>query len=449
MNEKLSVREKIGFSLGDMAGNFVYQSVVLLLAFYYTDVYGLDAVTVTSIFLFVRIFDAITDPLMGALVDRTETKWGKYRPYILWLAIPYAIASVLVFTVPDLSEQGKVIYAYATYALLMVLFTAINIPYFSLGSVITSDPEERVSLNSYRFVAATAGGLIITACVLPLAGILGGEDKATGYSQAMMVMAILSVILFFICFATTKERVKPQNKGRTNIKGDIAQVLTNDQWRLLAIAILVLVTAQTIKGTMAAFYINYYAEDAATLLAIFLSIWMIGGMLGSALAKPLTERFCKKNLWVTVCIISAALSALTFLIGPTNLYMIMVMQFFIGLFNQMMAPLIFSTMADVTDYGELKNNNRLDGLISSLTIFSLKIGLAIGGAIATYMLAVYGYKSGGVAQDKETIEGILTIFTILPAIGFVITAVVISSMKLSSKVVKENSIKLLSLRTST
>lgn len=448
MTNKLSKKEKIGFSLGDMAGNFVYQSVVLLLAFYYTDVYGLDAATVTSIFLFVRIFDAITDPLMGALVDRTQTKWGKYRPYILWLAIPYAVASVLVFTVPNFGELGNTIYAYATYAILMMLFTAINIPYFSLGSVITSDPEERVSLNSYRFVAATAGGLIITACVIPLAGILGGEDKATGYSQAMMVMASISVILFFICFASTKERVKPQNQGRKNIKGDIIQVLGNDQWRLLAIAILILVTAQTIKGTMAAFYINYYVEDATTLLAIFLSVWMIGGMLGSALAKPLTNRFCKKKLWVAVCAISAVLSALTFLIGPTNLYMIMVMQFFVGLFNQMMAPLIFSTMADVTDYGELKNNNRLDGLISSLTIFSLKIGLAIGGAIATYMLSVYGYQSGGVAQDKSSIEGILTIFTILPAIGFVITAVVISSMKLGSTVVKENSEKLQLLRTS-
>ncbi len=211
----------------------------------------------------------------------------------------------------------------------MMLFTAINIPYFSLGSVITSDPEERVSLNSYRFVAATAGGLIITACVIPLAGILGGEDKATGYSQAMMVMAFISVILFFICFASTKERVKPQNQGRKNIKGDIAQVLGNDQWRLLAIAILILVTAQTIKGTMAAFYINYYVENAATLLALFLSVWMVGGMLGSALAKPLTNKFCKKRLWVSVCAISAILLALTFLIGPTNLYMIIVMQFFV------------------------------------------------------------------------------------------------------------------------
>lgn len=446
MTYKLSKREKIGFSLGDMAGNFVYTSVVLLLSYYYTDVYGLDAATVTSIFLFVRIFDAVTDPLMGALVDRTETKWGKYRPYLLWLAIPYAIASVLVFTVPDMGMQGKTIYAYATYALLMLLFTATNIPYFSLGSVLTSDPAERVSLNAYRFVAATAGGLIVTACVIPLADYLGGGDKATGYNQAMMIMAFLSVVLFFICFATTTERVKPQNIGRKNIKADVKQVLANDQWRLLAVVILILVTAQTVKGTMSAYYINYYAEDAATLLAIFLSVWMVGGIIGSALAKPLTDRFCKRSLWASVCLISAGLSATTYFIGSSHIYMIMVMQFFVGLFNQMMAPLIFSTMADVTDYGELKNKNRLDGLISSLTIFSLKIGLAIGGTIATYMLTVYGYESGGVAQDEATIEGILSTFTLIPAIGFVVTAAVIYSMKLSNAVVIENSEKLQILR---
>ena len=200
MGHKLSTKEKVGFSLGDMAGNFVYQSVVLLLAFYYTDVFGLDAVTVTSIFIFVRIFDAVTDPIMGVLIDRNNSRWGKYRPFLLFLCVPYAIVSVLVFTVPDLGIEGKTIYAYVTYALLMLLFTATNIPYFALGSVMTSSVKERVSLNSYRFVAATGGGLIITACVLPLADVLGDGDKALGYQQAMIVMAVLSVVLFIICF---------------------------------------------------------------------------------------------------------------------------------------------------------------------------------------------------------------------------------------------------------
>lgn len=448
MNIKLSVKEKVGFSLGDMAGNFVYQSVVLLLAFYYTDVYGLDAATVTAIFLFVRIFDAFTDPVMGALVDRNQSRWGKYRPFLLFLCVPYAVASVAVFTVPDISMDGKTLYAYATYAVLMVLFTATNIPYFALGSVMTACPKERVSLNSYRFVAATGGGLIITAGVIPLADFLGGDDKAQGYQWAMMVMAALSVVLFLICVVSTKERVKPVNTGKVNIKQDIAQVLKNDQWRLLSLVVFIMVTAQTVKATTGVYYLTYYVDNAAAMVSLFLSLWMIGGMLGSALANKLTTMMCKKNAWVVLCLLSALLSAATFLIPDNQIVFIMVVQFLVGFFNQMMAPLIFSTMAEVTDYGELQYKRRLDGLISSFTLFALKVGLAVGGAMATYLLSVYGYQSGGVSQEQSTIDGILIIFTLVPAIGFVITAVVLHRMKLTSEVVKNNAEQLQALRAS-
>ncbi|UTW45457.1 MFS transporter [bacterium SCSIO 12696] len=443
---RLKVREKVGFSVGDMAGNFVYQSVVLLLAYYYTDVFGLDAATVAGIFLFVRIFDAVTDPLMGLLVDRTNTRWGKYRPFLLFLCVPYAIMSVVVFTVPDMDVAGKTIYAYVSYAVLMLFFTATNIPYFALGSVMTADPKERVSLNSFRFVAATGGGLIVTAGLVPLADFLGQGDKTTGYKLAMMVMAALSVVLFLICFASTKERVKPVNTGTKNIKNDIAQVMKNDQWRLLGLAVLIMVTAQTVKATTGIYYLNYYAEDAESMVSLFLSLWMIGGMLGSALANRLTSLMCKKRAWVMLCLISAVLSGSTYLIAPSWIGAILVMQFFVGFFNQMMAPLIFSTMAEVTDYGELQNNRRLDGLISSFTLFALKVGLAVGGALATYLLAVYGYKSGGVDQSTDTVSGILAIFTLIPAVGFVITAWILNKMSLTSEVVASNAVKLQKLR---
>ena len=429
-----------------MAGNFVYQSVVLLLAYYYTDVFGLSAATVAGIFLFVRIFDAVTDPLMGLIVDRTNSRWGKYRPFLLFLCVPYAIMSVVVFTVPDLDIAGKTVYAYISYAVLMLFFTATNIPYFALGSVMTADPKERVSLNSYRFVAATGGGLIVTAGLVPLADFLGHGDKAVGYKLAMMVMAALSVVLFLICFASTKERVEPANSGSKDIKNDIFQVLKNDQWCLLGLAVFVMVTAQTIKATTGIYYLTYYAEDAATMVSVFLSLWMIGGMLGSALANKLTLIMCKKRAWVMLCLISAALSALTYWIAPGWIGAILVMQFFVGFFNQMMAPLIFSTMAEVTDYGELQNKRRLDGLISSFTLFSLKVGLAVGGAAATYLLAHYGYQSGGVEQTAETVSGILVIFTLVPAMGFVITALILQRMKLSSLVVEQNARELQALR---
>ena len=446
---RLRVREKIGFSLGDMAGNFVYQSVVLLLAFYYTDVFGLEATTVTTIFLAVRIFDALTDPLMGAIVDRTQTRWGKYRPYLLWLCVPYAVISIFVFTVPDFDPGGRTAYAFVTYGLLTLFFTATNIPYFALGSVITADPVERVSLNAYRFVAATTGGLLVTALLIPLADHLGGGDKAVGYRQAMTVMAGLSVVLFVTCFLTTRERVNPLKIEKPDLKQDARFVFSNDQWRLLGAAILVLVVAQTVKATVAIYYLTYYANDAGHLVSWFLSLWMIGGIIGSALAAPVTRRFCKKKTWTTLCLLSAALSASTYFIGADLLFAILAMNFVVGLVNQMMAPLIFSTMADVVDYGELAFRRRLDGLISSATIFALKIGLAVGGALATFLLAKAGYESGGVAQDGGTVTGILVIFTLVPAVGFVVAGLLVHRMKLTSRVVGENSARLAQLRETT
>lgn len=209
-----------------------------------------------------------------------------------------------------------ILYAYIIYAMLIVLFTATNIPYFALGSVMTADPKERVSLNSYRFVAATCGGLVVTALLMPLADFLGDGDKATGYRLAMMVMAALSIVLFVICFFSTKERVKPVNTGFKDFKSDLKQVFKNDQWRLLGLAVFIMVTAQTVKATSGVYYLTYYAENAAAKVSLFLSLWMIGGMLGSALANKLTTIMCKKRAWVLLCFISAILSAATYLVAP-------------------------------------------------------------------------------------------------------------------------------------
>ncbi|UTW54692.1 glycoside-pentoside-hexuronide (GPH):cation symporter [Kordiimonas sp. SCSIO 12610] len=446
IGQKLSKSEKIGFSLGDMAGNFVYQSVVLLLAFYYTDIYGLDAITVTSIFLFVRILDAVTDPLMGIVADRTQTRWGKYRPYLLILCIPYALVSILVFTVPDLDQDGKILYAYITYSLLMVFFTATNIPYTALGNVMTSDPSERTSLYSYRFAAATFGGLIVTVLLVPLADYLGGEDKAKGYQLAMAVLAFVSVILFFITVATTKERIVPVNNGKIGYWSDFLQVLKNDQWRIFALALFVMVASQTIKATVAIYYLTYYVEDAATMVSLFLGIWMVGGILGSALASRVVAMFGGKVAWVWLAIISGVLSAVTYFIAADYVIAIIAMQFFVGFFNQMMAPILASKAVEVIDYGELVNHRRLDALTGGLNLSALKIGLAIGGAMATAMLGWYGYVSGGVEQSSETTSGILIIFTLVPAVGFFLTAAILSRFSLTPEVIENNAEQLVQIR---
>ncbi|GGK46153.1 MULTISPECIES: MFS transporter [Flavobacteriaceae] len=443
---QVGLLEKIGYGLGDTAGNFVYQSVLLLLGFFYTEIYGLSTTTVASIFLVVRIVDAVTDPLMGAIVDRTNTKWGKYRPYLIILAVPYAIASVLVFTVPDLGPEGKVIYAYATYTTLMLLFTATNIPYGALTGVMTSDPKERASINATRFMFATGGGLIVTSLVLPLTTYW--SDPAIGYRNAMILMAILSVILFVICFATTKERVKGlvSEKGKGNFIRDIKFVFKNDQYRLVALATLLMVSAQTIKNTTQLFYITIYVEDAVTYSALFLSIWMIGGMIGAQLATKVLDIMDKRKAYIMLLYICAIISAISYFVGNTNIILIMVIQFFVGFFNQMIAPIWFTFTADAVDYGELKFFKRMDGLTLSFTLFSLKLGLSIGGALALTIMGYYGYVSGGVEQTLKATNGILFVFAIVPAIVFVLTALVVSLFKLNSKTIALNAVKLQELR---
>ncbi len=441
---QVGLLERIGYGLGDTAGNFVYQSVLLLLGFFYTEIYGLSATTVASIFLVVRIVDAVTDPIMGGIVDRTNTKWGKYRPYLIILAIPYAVASVLVFTVPDFGPEGKVIYAYATYTTLMLLFTATNIPYGALTGVMTSNPKERASINATRFMFATGGGLVVTSLVLPLTTIW--DNPAIGYRNAMIIMAVLSVLLFMICFATTKERVKGMEDEKGNLYQDLKFIFKNDQYRLVALATLVMVTAQTIKNTTQMFYITLYVENAATYSAWFLSIWMIGGMIGAQLAAKLLDVMDKKKAYIVLLYLCAVMSAISFVVGNSNIVLIMVIQFFVGFFNQMIAPIWFTFTADAVDYGELKFKKRLDGLTLSFTLFSLKMGLSVGGALALAIMGYYGYQSGGVQQSAEATNGILVVFSIVPAIVFVITALVVNLFKLDSKAIAQNAEKLQKLR---
>lgn len=450
--------EKIGYGLGDTAGNFVYQSVLLLLGYFYTEVYGLSAATVASIFLVVRVVDAVTDPIMGGIVDRTQTKWGKYRPYLLILAVPYALASVLVFTVPDIGPEGKEIYAYATYTTLMLLFTATNIPYGALTGVMTSNPEERASINATRFMFATGGGLVVTSLVLPLTKFW--DDPAIGYRNAMIIMAVLSVILFIVCFATTKERVKAVAAEKSSIFKDLKFLAKNDQYLLVAIATLVMVTAQTIKNTTQLFYIDLFVDDTViggipwladilsgfSLSALFLSLWMVGGMVGAQLASKLLQFMDKKKAYIMLLIICAIMSAISYYVSNSSIVLILVINFFVGFFNQMIAPIWFTFTADAVDYGELKFKKRMDGFTLSFTLFALKMGLSIGGAIALYSMGEFGYQEGGVEQTDEAIDGILIVFSIVPAVVFILTAVVVSLFKLNTKTIAANAEKLQELR---
>lgn len=427
----VSVREKVAYGLGDTASNIIFQTVMLFLSFFYTDIFGISPAVVGVLFLAVRIVDAITDPLMGALTDRTNTKYGKFRPYLLWLAIPFAVISILAFTTPELSENGKMIYAFVTYTLLMMAYTAINIPYSALGGVLTADPRERVSIQSYRFVFGMLGGLLVTALTIPLVDLLGQGDKAKGYQLTITAMSILGVVLFLLCFAGTKERVHPPATQKSDFKKELAILWRNDQWRILCLAAIFVLTGIVMRSTLAIYYVKYYLlrED---LITWFVTLGMIGNILGCASSSFLAKRICKIKLYIAMQLTAAGFSVAAFFVGQQQVALAFVLYFLWCFSLQIGTPLLWAKMADVVDYGHWKSGIRINGLVYSSVVFFIKLGLAIGGAIAGWLLAAYGYVAD-TEQTETARQGILLSFTLYPAISFVAVAVVMKFYRLTEQ----------------
>ncbi|MBU2114062.1 MAG: glycoside-pentoside-hexuronide (GPH):cation symporter, partial [Gammaproteobacteria bacterium] len=377
----LSKQEKIAYGLGDTASNIIFQTVMLFLTFFYTDIFGISPAVVGSMFLLVRIIDAVTDPLMGALADKTQSRHGKYRPYLLWLALPFALCSVLAFTTPDLSANGKVIYAFATYTLLMLAYTAINIPYSALGGVLTADPTERVSVQSYRFVFGMLGGLLVTACTLPLVNFFGDGDNAKGYQLTIAAMSLLGVVLFLLCFAGTRERVTAPADQQLTLRSSFASLWQNDQWRILCVAAFFLLTGMVLRTTLAIYYVKYFLgrED---LITAFVTLGMLGNIAGCALAQWLSRYVDKVKAYIGLQLISAAICVVSFFISAEQLVLAFALYFLWGFFLQMATPLLWAKMADTVDYGQYKTGIRITGLVYSSIVFFIKLGLALGGALA-------------------------------------------------------------------
>ena len=425
----LSKKEKIAYGLGDTASNIVFQTVMLFLTFFYTDIFGISPAVVGTMFLVVRVIDAVTDPLMGMLADKTNSRHGQYRPYLLWLAIPFAFFSVLAFTTPDLSEQGKVIYAFVSYTFLMLAYTAINIPYSALGGVLTADPAERVSVQSYRFVFGMLGGLLVTALTIPLVGFFGQGDQAKGYQFTIAAMSALGMILFFICFLGTKERVSTPVGQRIGFGHSLRQLWGNEPWRILCVAALFLLTGMVLRTTLAIYYVKYYLM-MDELVTWFVTIGMIGNILGCACAQFVSNKIDKVRAYILLQCMAAAICGLSFFIGPEQWLLACVLYFFWGFFLQMATPMLWAKMADTVDYGHWKTGVRITGLVYSSIIFFIKLGLALGGALAGWLLALYHYQPA-IEQTAATKQGILLSFSLYPAIGSILVALVMTRYSLT------------------
>ncbi len=417
--EKLSVKEKVGYALGDTAANFIFQTMVMFQLAFYTDTFGITAAAAATLLVVVRVWDAIFDPIMGVLADRTKTRWGKFRPWILGTAVPFGIMGFLTFVTPGFAPAGKLIYAYCTYIVLMMVYSANNLPYSALSGVMTGDLGERTSLSSYRFVFAMIAQLIIQGLALPMVAYFGGGDSARGYQYTMAIFSSLAVVLFFITFSTTKERIQPDPAQHATVREHYRDLMKNGPWLAMFVLTLILFITLAMRGSVVFYYFRYYVstENYERLFSLFNVFGTAATIAGILFSKGLAMKFGKRNVFIGGLAGTTLFTALFVFLPPTAVAMMfaaeMLRQFVYGF----TIPLLWAMMADVADYSEWKNKRRATGIVFSAIVFALKAGLGFGGAITGYVLALYGYVPNA-AQTAEALNGIVMTMSVFPAITF-------------------------------
>jgi GPH family glycoside/pentoside/hexuronide:cation symporter len=443
--EKLKFREKLGYGLGDTASNFFFVTFNMFLLYYYTDVFGLLPAAVGTMFLVTKVVDAVSDPIMGLIADRTNSRWGKYRPYLLWAAVPYGFCGYLMYLMfanPDLTPTAKLVYAYVTYSLMMLAYTAINVPYSALMGVISPSSLERTKVASYRFFGAFLAGWLIATFVTPLKNILGGGDDALGFQLTMTIFAVTSVLLFWITFATTRERVKPPQED-TNIRRDLAAVSKNGPWIALIFAGVFALTNIAVRQGAQIYYLKYFVGDDGTPLflifdktAVFLSLGTLAMLVGVTLTKALSLRFDKRALMIVLSLLNA-LSLAVFFVIPADQYWLMVIVNSVGALIAGPTPaLVWSMYADCADYGEWKSGRRTTALIFSTVQFSHKFGLAVGAGLAGIMLSWFGFVANEV-QSESALFGIRFMFSVVPAAFAILSVIAIFFYRIDSTLLRQ------------
>ena len=430
-SQKLSIKEKVGYSLGDAAANFIFQTVIMFLMFFYTDVFGISAKVAGTMFLVSRIWDAFNDPLMGAIADRTNTRWGKFRPWVLWTAIPFGIIGVLTFTTPDIGPKGKIIYAFVTYNLLMMIYTMNNIPYSAMTGVLTGDTVERTGLASYRFIFAMLAAFVVQGMTLKMIKILGHGNDALGYQLTMAVFCTFAVIFFFITFFTTKERVKPDPKQKTSVKQDLKDLTKNGPWIAIFFLTIFVFINLSLRGSIILYYFKYYVKRE-DLFGMFNMVGMGVTIIGILFSKPLAVRFGKRDTFRLCLFLTAVLIVAFVFLPPGAIAMIFVLQVLMQFVYGVTIPMLWAMMADVADFSEWKTGRRATGMAFSAATFGLKMGLSLGGAIAGWLLSYYGYVPD-VEQSVRTLKGIRLLMSVYPAIPFFIGVAVLFFYKIDKK----------------
>lgn len=453
MNSMIKFKEKIGYGFGDMASSMFWKLFGSYLMIFYTDVFGLSATVVGTMFLVTRIWDSAFDPIVGVIADRTHSRWGKFRPYLLYLAVPFAIIGVLTFMTPDLEDTGKVIYAYFTYSLMMMVYSAINVPYASLLGVISSDPKERNILSTYRMTFAYIGSFIALLLFMPMVNYFSeGYNAQRGWTMSVVVIALICAVLFYGCFAWTKERVKSISQQQNLLKDDLKDLLNNRPWWILLGAGVAALVFNSIRDGATVYYFKYFIIEENYTTASFLGIsFVLSGLYlavgqaanigGVILAAPISNRIGKRATYMWAMAIATIFSVLFYWLDRENILMIFVFQIIISVCAGSIFPLLWSMYADCADYSELKTGNRATGLIFSSSSMSQKFGWAIGSAITGWLLSYFGFQANMV-QNQATLHGIKLFLSFLPAIGTVLSIIFISMYPLSEKKMEEITINL-------
>jgi glycoside/pentoside/hexuronide:cation symporter, GPH family len=422
MTEKLSFREKFGYSLGDLAANFVFQALLALQLDFYTHTFGLTAAQAGTMTLVIGLGVAFLNPVMGVIADRTNTKWGKFRPWLLWTSLPFGVICVLTFTTPNISPGAKIVYAWTTYILLRIIYTMNNVPYASLNAVMTSDPDERNSISTYRQIAANSAGFIVASLAIPMVRFFGHGDDARGYQYTMGLLSALSVIFFIVAFFSTKERIQPDPQQKTSLSRDLADLFKNRPWIVLFLATLFYFAAIVVRGNVMLPYFRYVAGNV-DLYSWFNGFGLAALLVGVACSTAVTRRMGKRFLFIASMTWSGLFSAALFIIPPHATITIIaaeaLRQFSFGLSG----PLIWSMMGDVADYGEWKTARRASGTVTAAVVFALWAGLALGGAVAGWILDLYGFVSKADLQSSHAQSGILLTASIYAGLAFLAAAV--------------------------
>ncbi len=454
-DQKVPFFEKISYGFGDLASVLYWQTFMLYFTYFYTDVFLIPAKIAATMFLISRLWDGVNDPMMGVIADRTNTRWGKFRPYMLWMAVPFAIMGVLTFTVPDFDLNGRIIWAYATFMGIMMLYTAINIPYTALLGVISGDSIERTKVSQAKFIFAFAAGIIVSATLLPMVKYFGGGDEAKGWQYSFIVYGIAFIIFFLIAFAGTKERIQPPKSQKSSLKKDLLDLITNKPWLILLATTITFILFVAAKGSVTVHYFKYVISsqnlslpflgnntyDFETLTSAYNTIGQISSLLGVLLVGWIAKKIGKKRAFLIIFLIAIFSTAIVYFLSAKQLGWIFFFQITGSMTGGPLSVLLWAMYADTADYAEWKNGRRATGLIFSASTMSQKIGWALGAFVALNLMSQVGFEPN-VEQSAESMKGLILLFTLIPAALGIVSMAAILAYPLNDKRVAEVEIEL-------